>query len=470
MLPSQPKIFYGRESELSDILELFRQGTPRIAILGTGGMGKTSLAKAVLHHTEITARYSQHRFFVAGDSVANKLELASLIGAHLGLKPGKDLAHPVVQYFSTGPPTLLILDNLETCWEPTGSRKEIEEFLSLLTDVPHLGIMITMRGAERPGKVKWTRPFLQPLRPLEPAAARGMFMDITDDRHDIEEVAKVLQLTDNMPLAINLLAHMVDSEGTWDVLSRWEKERTSLISEGHDRSSNLDLSISLSLSSPRMTSLPHARDLLSLLSILPDGLSDIELLQSNLPIDHLPGCKTALLRTTLAYIDEHQKLKALVPIREYMQKVYPPEDQVLRSLFKHFQALLEIFNKFSGSLAGSPVIARISSNYSNIEILILNGLREGHPDLAQAIYCICYLNNFGMVTNRARTTLMDHIDIRPQPSDPQLEVYIITEVFHSWAYLKLPNPELLIRDAWGQLDQCDIDLKCILTLINICSL
>jgi hypothetical protein len=43
MLPSEPKIFHGRDSELSDILHLFSQGTPRIAILGAGGMGKTNL-------------------------------------------------------------------------------------------------------------------------------------------------------------------------------------------------------------------------------------------------------------------------------------------------------------------------------------------------------------------------------------------------------------------------------------------
>jgi Cdc6-like AAA superfamily ATPase len=59
MLPPEPKIFHGRESELSDILHLFKNGTPRIAILGAGDMGKTSLAQAVLHQPEITARYAQ---------------------------------------------------------------------------------------------------------------------------------------------------------------------------------------------------------------------------------------------------------------------------------------------------------------------------------------------------------------------------------------------------------------------------
>ncbi|KAJ7819731.1 hypothetical protein B0H13DRAFT_1921574 [Mycena leptocephala] len=116
-----------------------------------------------------------------------------------------------------------------------------------------------------------------------------------DNTHNPEEVKKVLSLTDNMPLAINLLAHLVNSEGCSNVLSRWEEEKTSLISDGYDRRSNLDLSISLSLSSPRLNSVPHSKDLLSLLSMLPDGLSDAELVQAKLPVDNILGCKAALI-------------------------------------------------------------------------------------------------------------------------------------------------------------------------------
>jgi Cdc6-like AAA superfamily ATPase len=142
MLPSEPKIFHGRQSEISKILHLFGQGTPRIAILGAGGMGKTSLARAIVHHGETTGRYEQHRFFVACDSAATQVELAALIGAHLGLKPGKDLTHSIIQHFSSSPPSLLILDNLETLWEPVKSRANIEEFLSLLTGVEHLALVV----------------------------------------------------------------------------------------------------------------------------------------------------------------------------------------------------------------------------------------------------------------------------------------------------------------------------------------
>ena len=143
MLPSEPKIFHGRESELADILKLLRMNAPRIAILGTGGMGKTSLARAVLHHAEVSAQYTQHRYFVACDSATNKLEFAALIGAHLELKPSKDLTQAVVKFLLTASPSLLILDNLETVWEPIELRGDIEEFLSLLTDLKALALIVS---------------------------------------------------------------------------------------------------------------------------------------------------------------------------------------------------------------------------------------------------------------------------------------------------------------------------------------
>ncbi|KAJ7094822.1 P-loop containing nucleoside triphosphate hydrolase protein [Mycena epipterygia] len=214
MLPAQPKILHGRESELKHIVEILHEESARIAILGAGGMGKTSLAKAALHHPDIVSKY-QNRFFVASDSATTSIELAALMGLHLGLKHGKDLTKPVVHYFSNKGPSLLVLDNLETLWEPMESCGGVEEFLSSLTDVSHLALV-----AKRPAKVRWSHPFLQPLDPLSAEAARQTFIAIAEDFHDNEDITKLLSFTDNMPLAVDLMAHLVDQEGCEDVLAR----------------------------------------------------------------------------------------------------------------------------------------------------------------------------------------------------------------------------------------------------------
>ncbi|KAJ7648978.1 hypothetical protein DFH06DRAFT_1300232, partial [Mycena polygramma] len=455
MLPSEPKIFHGRDSELDAILQLFGQGTPRIAILGAGGMGKTTVAQALLHHPQITHRYGQHRYFIACDAATTTIELIALIGPHLELKVDKDLTHAVVQHFCNSPPSLLVLDNLETVWEQTESRNEVEEFLSLLTDVKHLALIVTMRGLQRPGKVAWTRPFLRPLSPLDQHAAYQTFIDIADDVHNPEQVHKVLALTDNMPLALSLLAHLVDSEGCSTVLLRWQEERTSLISDGWDRKSNLDLSISLSLSSPRLRAFPHTHKLLSLLSMLPNGLSDLELMQSELPIQNILGCKAVLTGTSLAYNDPHGRIKVLVPIREYMQKFQPPEDEL------YFQELLELHKEYQGTPSASGTVARISLNLANIQIVIQKGLHRGHPDLVDCIYCTCYVNQFSRLGTQGAIPLIKQIShVFPLPTT-HLEAYVTTEFLHSWHYYPGKDLETLISRASTHFEKChDSNLKC----------
>ncbi|KAJ7677296.1 hypothetical protein B0H14DRAFT_2552756, partial [Mycena olivaceomarginata] len=425
-------------------------------------MGKTSLARAVLHHAEITARYAQNRFFVACNSATTRIELENLIGSHLGLKPGKDPTQVVLQHFSNSPPSLLILDELEALWEPASSRGDIEELLSLLTGVEHLVLMITMRGAEHPAKVLWTRPFLRALQPLDQEAARLTFTDIADSGHSQEEVDQILSLTGNMPLAISLLAHLADTEGCSSVLSHWENKRTSLISEGFDKRSNLDLSISLSLSSPHIQLLPHSQELLSLLSMLPDGLTDADLIQSKLPLEDILKCKTALKSTALAYSDEHKRLKVLMPIREYLQQNHPPQDHLLQSVLKFFEEMLKFYDEYRGTQSSSSTVHRIRSNLTNIQNLLQWGLKQKKPVLSNSIYCICYLSRFSRHNMQMQTPLFGQIqDILPQPSDHCLEAYFLTESIHQWQYYPTQDPETLasqVLELFKHFD--DPDLKC----------
>jgi hypothetical protein len=72
---------------------------------------------------------------------------------------------------------------------------------------------ITMRGAERPGNIGWTRPFPRPLIPLSDAAAHQILVDIAEDYHESEKVQQLLDLTDNLPLAVTLMATVIGYEG-----------------------------------------------------------------------------------------------------------------------------------------------------------------------------------------------------------------------------------------------------------------
>ena len=94
-----------------------------------------------MHNPETSAKFEE-RYFVSAEAATTSIELAALLGLHLGLGPGKDLTKPVIQYLSRKSSCLLILDNLESVWEPMQSGGEVEEFLSLLTEVQHLGLIV----------------------------------------------------------------------------------------------------------------------------------------------------------------------------------------------------------------------------------------------------------------------------------------------------------------------------------------
>ncbi|KAJ6473006.1 hypothetical protein C8R45DRAFT_1077765 [Mycena sanguinolenta] len=439
LLPSMPQIFHGRESELAQIVQLLDQQCAKIAILGPGGIGKTSLARAALHHPDVAAKY-EDRLFVSCESATTSIEIAGFIGAHLGLKPEKNMIKK-----ST---CLLILDNLETTWEPLESRGGTEDLLSNLTDISHLALIITMRGAEHPSKVRWSRPFLPALAPLSAEAAQEMFKEIAEDYHEPKDIDRLLKFTDNMPLAVDLMAHLVAYEGCSPVLARLEIEKTSMLSEGSDKQSNLDTSIALSLSSPRLTAQTGAMDLLRLLSILPDGLSDVELIQSNLVIPQIQTCRSILLSTSLAYFDNKKRLKSLVPIREYLQHFHPVALAIIQPLQRHFQSLLGTYKKYAGSTQVTNIVRDITLNLRNIHQVLSQALTPQNPGLPEAIRCALFLNDFARFTGHGTHALMYSIQAILPPGDHTLAVEFISTVLTDTGYcLSIKDHELLASEA-----------------------
>jgi hypothetical protein len=329
-----------------------------------------------------------------------------------------------------------------------------------------------MRGAERPASVRWTRPFLEPLKPLNQHAARQTFIDIADDIHETEHIDKILLLADNMPLAINLIAHLADSEGISSVLSRWETERTSTISEGYDATSNLELSISLSLSGPRMISSPNALHLLSLLSMMPDSLSDVELLQSDFPLQNILACKSTLLRTALAFTDGQKRLKALVPAREYMQKTHPPTADLIYPLSRHYQELLELWRRYYGTLSNAGLVARVASNFVNIQGVMLYCLSSDSSHLAEIISSICELSRYSGLTSHGHLPLLEQVpQFLLQSRDHKLKAYFIAQVITGWRYHSIHNASQLLEEGLEHLKHFhDTDMKCeLIPDLSICS-
>ncbi|KAJ7271630.1 P-loop containing nucleoside triphosphate hydrolase protein [Mycena rebaudengoi] len=405
MLPPSPKIFHGRDSELNTVVMILLQDSARIAILGTGGMGKTTLAIAAVQNAQVESKYSQ-RHFVSCQSTSTCVELVSMIADHLGLEKQSNLSGTIVHYLIHAPPSLLVLDNFETPWEPSNSRSEVEEFLSLLTDIPQLALVITMRGAERPAKVKWTQPFLSPLTPLPHSAALQTFFDVADNTHEETSVNQLLELTGNLPLAVSLIASVAGAEGCDSALARWRSESTRMLSDGYDKRSSLDISIMLSFTSSRMTR--SAQDLLSILSMLPDGFTDADLLQAELPITDILASKSTLLRTTLAFLDNDKRIQVLPPIRQHILHAYPPTNALKLKLRYYFHDLLALWVHHR-DLNASKTLPQLSSNVGNINGVLEDSLTTECPDVIQNYQSILHLNCFYVRTQNMYSPLLLHI-------------------------------------------------------------
>jgi ABC-type glutathione transport system ATPase component len=51
----------------------------QVAIIGSGGMGKTTLALAALHHADVEKKYVE-RHFISCESANSAVELISIVG------------------------------------------------------------------------------------------------------------------------------------------------------------------------------------------------------------------------------------------------------------------------------------------------------------------------------------------------------------------------------------------------------
>jgi hypothetical protein len=200
--------------------------------------------------------------------------------------------------------------------------------------------------------------------------------------------------------------------------------------------------------------------------MLPDGLTDVDLIQSKLPLENILKCKTALKSTALVYSDEHKRLKVLMPIRQYLQQHQPPGDHLVHSLFKYFQEMVKFCMDYMGTQSSSSTIPRIKSNLTNIQNVLQWGLKQKQPTLSKSIYCVCHLYRFSELNMQVQTPLTGQIqDLFPQLNDHQVKAYFLMDSFRLWQYHPTHDPEGLasqVLELFKHID--DPDLKCGLSL------
>ena len=275
--PNAPQILFGRDTELTQIVHMVFSGIlsrpARIAILGPGGYGKTTLANAVLTHDRICEHFGDARHFVTCESIFSSEALLIELGKTLSVLDGPPNAlWARIRAALTMRESVLCLDNFESPWDQSSEIKHsVEDLLSRITVLHHVTIIITMRGAERPARTEWSQPFLEPLDTLSQTAAEQVWKTIAANYN--EYAVKLIAAVDYVPLAVDLLAHLSQMTPPMLLWEEWNFKQTKVVQMGQmDRLSNLEYSIQLSIDCQRMKANSSAKSLLGVLSMLPDGL------------------------------------------------------------------------------------------------------------------------------------------------------------------------------------------------------
>jgi exonuclease VII small subunit/GTPase SAR1 family protein len=396
VLPPPIKLMIGRDNERCDVVNALLGPMPaRVAVLGGGGMGKTTLALSTLHDLAVIDRYPS-RYFVSCDAIPSVSALVGEVANALRIPPAKRDEHLIdVVLSSFRGNTVLCLDNFETIWDNEAIRSDVEEFLSHLDHLPQLAIIITMRGTQRPSRVSWSKPLLPSLERLSDADSKRIFETICGPVDEFVE--KLLKAIDGIPLAVTLISALLQegnetSESLW---ARWEKTKTSVVENGgKDRLSNLDRSIHLSVYGPRMQADPNTILILAMLAILPDGFPynevAIDELQSHMPVDnHFREGLLTLRRVSLVHVDEantSHRLRMLAPIRHFCEKTLQTPEILKSGLISFYAKMLRDFTDLTDSASHAIIPAELR----NMHAVFVLACRSHTVDHVVTYACIQY--------------------------------------------------------------------------------
>ena len=336
--PPPPRACFGRDGLIETIVGLAENLKP-VALIGAGGIGKTSIALSVLHHDRIKERFGDNRRFIRCDGFPASRDhflscLSNVIGA--GVENPKDLAS--LRPFLASREIFIILDNAESILDPQGTNaQEIYAVVDELCQFETISLCITSRITTVPRHCK--RPEIPT---LSSESACDIFYGIYGDCGRSNTIHDLLQRLDFHALSITLLATTA-SHNAWDynrLAEEWDTHRAQVLRTDYNES--LAATIELSLASPTFRELgPDALDLLGVVAFFPQGVDErnLDWLFPTIPDRKNIFDKFCVL--SLAY-RSNGFITTLAPLRDYLSPRDPELSPLLRVAKDHYFTRLSV--------------------------------------------------------------------------------------------------------------------------------
>ena len=255
--PDRPACFYGRankdEKQKLVRLLLSDREDAKVIVLGTGGIGKTTLTIEVTEDPRVKAKYKDRRWLVPLEAAENEETfIQSLVNV---LRLDKNSGINEVNDCLSKRPGLLVLDNLETPLVPKdgsvpGYGVSIINHLRKIGNIGGVALLASMRGTAPPAALRWTGTVR--VRGLEDEEAKRLFQHHAPSVSlDDPYLQKFIHELAGIPLAIELVALNVAGGDLKRLWNCWLDIGPALARNtpfDEHRLTNLNTSIKLSLS------------------------------------------------------------------------------------------------------------------------------------------------------------------------------------------------------------------------------